>query len=75
MTTKKTKNTMITKSRTKKSASIKATEELINQCAEVTNEMIALRAWEIWNREGCPHGRDFENWLQAESELQEELSS
>lgn len=30
---------------------------------------IAVRAWEIWSSEGCPHGRDLEHWLRAEREL------
>lgn len=32
-------------------------------------DAIARRAWEIWDRSGRPHGRELENWLQAESEL------
>lgn len=35
----------------------------------VTTEKIAARAYEIWRANGCPHGRDKENWLQAEREL------
>lgn len=35
----------------------------------VDSDMIAARAWEIWQREGCPEGRDREHWLQAEKEL------
>ena len=35
---------------------------------------IAKRAWEIWQREGCPEGRDLEHWLQAEKELRRSLS-
>jgi len=30
---------------------------------------IACRAYEIWQREGCPAGRDQEHWLRAEAEL------
>lgn len=30
---------------------------------------IALRAWEIWQREGCPEGRALDHWLMAEREL------
>ena len=33
------------------------------------HDEIALRAWEIWQREGCPSGRDRENWAAAEQEL------
>jgi hypothetical protein len=33
---------------------------------------IRARAYEIWENEGCPHGRDREFWLQAERELLEQ---
>jgi len=35
----------------------------------VTQEEIAARAHAIWLEQGCPDGRDVENWLQAEREL------
>jgi hypothetical protein len=38
----------------------------------ITHEEIAKRAREIWQKEGCPQGRDQEHWLQAESELRQE---
>lgn len=31
--------------------------------------MIAVRAYEIWEKQGRPHGRDQEHWLQAAAEL------
>lgn len=30
---------------------------------------IALRAYEIWEAEGKPHGGDFDHWLKAKTEL------
>ena len=30
---------------------------------------IAKRAYAIWEREGRPHGRDFDHWLKAEREM------
>ncbi|HYD30781.1 MAG TPA: DUF2934 domain-containing protein [Azospirillaceae bacterium] len=30
---------------------------------------IQQRAYEIWEREGRPHGRDWEHWLMAEGEV------
>ncbi len=36
-----------------------------------TVEMIAARAYEIWQANGCPTGSDAENWYQAERELRE----
>jgi hypothetical protein len=32
-------------------------------------EKIRLRAYHIWLEEGCPAGREKENWQRAESEL------
>jgi hypothetical protein len=37
------------------------------------DERIRQRAYEIWDREGRPHGRDQEHWLMAVDELIEEL--
>ena len=34
-----------------------------------TPEEIAACAYAIWEREGQPHGRDVEHWLQAEAQL------
>lgn len=34
-----------------------------------TDEAIRMRAFEIWQQEGFPVGRDREHWLQAEREL------
>lgn len=33
------------------------------------NELIRLRAYEIWAREGQPEGRELEHWLQARREI------
>jgi hypothetical protein len=41
---------------------------------EISDDAIRERAYQIWVREGCPHGRDFEHWLQAEVELTAETS-
>jgi len=34
-----------------------------------SEEAIRLRAYEIYERNGCQPGREVENWLQAEREL------
>jgi hypothetical protein len=34
-----------------------------------SDERIRQRAYEIWEREGRPHGRDREHWRQAQAEL------
>jgi len=31
-------------------------------------ERIAERAYQIWEQQGRPHGRDLDHWLQAEQE-------
>ena len=31
--------------------------------------LVAVRAYEIWEKQGRPHGRDREHWLQAAAEL------
>jgi len=33
------------------------------------HDQIRQRAFQIWQAEGHPEGRDFEHWLQAEAEL------
>lgn len=35
----------------------------------VNEAEISLRAYQIWEAEGKPHGRDFEHWLRAKAEL------
>lgn len=37
----------------------------------VQHELVALRAYEIWECAGCPDGLDKEHWEQAERELLE----
>ena len=41
---------------------------------QLDHAVIARRAWEIWQNEGCPAGREVEHWLQAEKELAATLS-
>jgi hypothetical protein len=33
------------------------------------HETIRLRAYEIWENEGCPNGQDLRHWQQAEQEI------
>jgi hypothetical protein len=35
----------------------------------VTNGDVARRAYDLYLERGCEHGRDVEDWLQAEREL------
>lgn len=41
----------------------------------ISDEAIKERAYHIWIREGRPHGRDFEHWVQAQVELEAEMPS
>lgn len=42
---------------------------------EITTEMIAERAYLLWEKQGRPHGAELTNWLLAESQLKEEIQS
>lgn len=35
---------------------------------------IQRRAYEIWEAEGCPHGRDSDHWNKAEAEIREAIA-
>jgi hypothetical protein len=35
------------------------------------SQLISVRAYQLWEQEGRPHGRDQAHWLEAERELQE----
>jgi len=43
--------------------------------ANPTDADIAKRAFELYCERGCQNGRDVEDWLEAERELQEAASS
>ncbi|MBZ0188726.1 MAG: DUF2934 domain-containing protein [Candidatus Obscuribacterales bacterium] len=38
----------------------------------VSSELVSFKAYALWQRRGCSHGFDFEDWLEAERILQEE---
>ena len=38
-------------------------------------DKVAARAYEIWVRNGQPHGRDQQNWVDAEAELRAEFAA
>ena len=42
---------------------------------EITNDLIALRAYNLWEQQGRPDGREVANWLLAESQLKQEVQS
>jgi hypothetical protein len=37
-----------------------------------STERIAMRAYEKWQKRGCVHGYDMQDWVEAEKELMEE---
>jgi HSP20 family molecular chaperone IbpA len=39
------------------------------ELAQELNELIAQRAYELFEAKGCAHGHDCENWLYAQSEI------
>jgi hypothetical protein len=43
--------------------------EPASRTAQPSFQDVSRRAFEIWERNGRQHGRDVENWLQAEAEL------
>jgi len=48
-------------------------EEILNQCSQ-THELIARRAFEIFEGNGGSPGHDLEDWFRAESELLQPVS-
>ena len=63
-----------------KATTTKATEKKPEKKPEIApspvvldNALVAKRAWEIWQREGCPEGRSVEHWVLAEEELRSAL--
>lgn len=42
---------------------------------EITSDLIALRAYNLWEQQGRPQGREMANWLLAESQLKQEIQS
>lgn len=41
----------------------------------LTQEQIAVRAYQIWEERGRPHGSDREHWFEAERALRQQTSS
>jgi len=66
---------MVTTKRTRTSKSKKTTAATAAEVAKVTTQAIDIqdairyRAYEIFEQRGRQHGRDFEDWLCAETEV------
>jgi hypothetical protein len=39
----------------------------------IPDELVRQRSYEIWQREGCPHGLSAQHWFQAKIELESQL--
>jgi len=50
------------------------TRSLSSSPQEISTDLIAQRAYIIWEQQGRPQGRDLANWLLAESQLKQEQS-
>ena len=63
----------------KKSAAVAAAEAPAAAATlsrrEINSDLIAARAYTIWEQQGRPQGNDLQNWLQAESQLKQEIQS
>lgn len=42
---------------------------------EITSDIIAARAYTIWEQQGRPNGNDLAHWLLAERQLKQEIRS
>jgi hypothetical protein len=40
--------------------------------AQIPRDKIAMRAYEKWQKRGCTHGHDLQDWVEAENELRAE---
>ena len=40
---------------------------------DLSEDIIRMRSYLIWQHEGCPHGKDLAHWLRAKAELEAEL--
>lgn len=51
------------------SAQLPAEESAEETLAQLTQEDIAARAYELWQQRGCPEGDPETDWFAAETEL------
>jgi len=62
--------------RTVKTVAAKAPETSVTIARrEITPDLIAQRAYIIWEQQGRPQGNDLANWLLAENQLKKEIHS
>ena len=41
----------------------------------MTHQDIGTRAYELWEKEGRPHGRDWAHWFEAERMIKQQATS
>jgi Protein of unknown function (DUF2934) len=56
-------------------AADRSSKSLPDRSAQVTNSEIARRAYDLYLTRGCEHGHDVDDWLQAERDLRDPVSS
>jgi hypothetical protein len=49
------------------------TSDSVQDSVQISDEQIALRAYEIYQERGGSDGADLDDWLQAERELQSQI--
>lgn len=59
----------------KPAKSAKAAKIVTAPIPQITTETIAARAYNLWEKDGRPNGRDTEYWFQAENQLKQESQS
>jgi hypothetical protein len=86
-TAKPAKATKITKAKEAKNPAVSPRKKTVTVAAqeaptapsiparEITSDLIAARAYILWEQQGRPHGKDQENWLLAEQQLKLEIQS
>jgi hypothetical protein len=57
---------------TTKAAEVPTSGRMATARREITPDLIAERAYIIWEQQGRPQGHDVANWLLAESQLKQE---
>ena len=67
--------TSATAPQTGKAAQTSATTQpASNSQTGIPAEKVAARAYQKWLKNGCMHGNDKQDWLEAEAELKAEMS-
>ena len=70
-TTKKPASSGKSSARKMPTATPASAEPVQNGCSPVVHDDVAARAYEIYLSRGAGHGRDVEDWLEAESSLRD----